>query len=1191
MKGFARFCHNNAERAEKEIMKNSEDRIAVRKYLLGNLRDEVRMRQIEEQTLLEDDFLEKLSIAEDELLDDYLDGTLTGDEQERFTEFFLNSPERKQKLRLLENLRRYAKKSHAPVVKKIAREKFRFYDWRGLFSSAALRFALVVLVLIGIGFGVWRVGFYQSDADRGLAQLRAAYRGKRPSESRTTANFDYAPLSETRGNAASADEKARSRAERLLLDATENSADSKARHALGLFYLTEKKFDAAFDEFNAALKLAPDDAKLYSDTGAAFLEKAGQTEREAQSGESLENLALALKSVNRALEIDDSLREAFFNRALILQKMRLTNQAREAWEKYLEKDSVSPWAEEARKNLERLKNQIAAAKDKSQILRDFLDCYRNKDDPRAWEIASQTKELITGAMVAPQLARKFLVADEQSRKDEAAEILSAFAYLGELEKHHANDDFFAEIAGYYSKTNQMQRQKLLRANAAMQEGYGRILNADWQSSLRTFQTARDIFFDAGDVWEAAVAEYQICYCLCQLKQIKESSERLRAVADWSEQRNYRWLQSLADGWSGNNYSLLGEHSKAIGYGQKSLETARAISDVHNAQKVFNQLAEQYRIIGDEPRALTNVYRGLNFSNLYFLSSRQKSRNLLVAAAGLYRFKFYDAAAVFAQEEVRVARDELADAWLSHTAHNQTALIYGADGKYAEAFREIEASFRFADSFSNEAMREKQNTKTRLTLAHLQRESKNCAEAIGNYDRVIGDYENTEFSINKYEARKGRLLCLTTLGDDAAVKEEMPEILKMFDENRQTIADEASRNTFFDNEQDVYDVAVGYSRNPLRDDAQAFYYAENSRARSLLGAIDNVPAQPLALAEIRSRMSADAQIVYYAVLPDKLLIWQISDHKFVTAEKTIDANELSDKIADYTKLLLDKNADKTAAKDLYQLLIEPLEATLEANKTLCIVADKSLFHVPFAALVSPATNKYLIEDYALVYAPSATVFVGETEIARKKADRRRETILSVGNPAFSPKDYPQLADLSDAAREAKEVAAFYDSPKIYLGSQAEKRQISGNLDEADVVHFAGHYVPNKNSPALSKLVLAAGDLTVEEVMRRKLPRTRLIILSACETGVEGFYRGEGMFGAARAFLAADVPLIVASQWAVDSASAAALMIKLHAYRKQEGMATINALRRAQVDMLTDDNPQFRQPYYWAGFLALGGYAEY
>ncbi len=96
--------------------------------------------------------------------------------------------------------------------------------------------------------------------------------------------------------------------------------------------------------------------------------------------------------------------------------MRLGNEARDAWQKYLEKDSASPWAEEGRRNLEILKQQNSVPKDKSQILQDFLDAYRGGDDTRAWEIASQTKEMITGVMIQPQLARKFLDAEEKKPK-------------------------------------------------------------------------------------------------------------------------------------------------------------------------------------------------------------------------------------------------------------------------------------------------------------------------------------------------------------------------------------------------------------------------------------------------------------------------------------------------------------------------------------------------------------------------------------------------------------------------------------------------------------------------------------------------------------------------------------------------------------------------------------------------------
>jgi CHAT domain-containing protein len=200
-------------------------------------------------------------------------------------------------------------------------------------------------------------------------------------------------------------------------------------------------------------------------------------------------------------------------------------------------------------------------------------------------------------------------------------------------------------------------------------------------------------------------------------------------------------------------------------------------------------------------------------------------------------------------------------------------------------------------------------------------------------------------------------------------------------------------------------------------------------------------------------------------------------------------------------------------------------------------------------------------------------------------------LSIGNPAFTRKEYPELADLPAAAQEAEAIAGLYDSAKIFVGEEAVKEQVIGNLNNADVVHFAGHYVPNSASPSLSKLLLAAGDLPVQEITQNNLPRVRLMILSACETGTEKFYNGEGMIGAARAFLAADVPLVVASQWSVESESTAELMIKFHRYRKTQNLTTIESLRRAQVDLLTDKNSPFHQPFYWAGFLPIGGYASY
>ena len=210
------------------------------------------------------------------------------------------------------------------------------------------------------------------------------------------------------------------------------------------------------------------------------------------------------------------------------------------------------------------------------------------------------------------------------------------------------------------------------------------------------------------------------------------------------------------------------------------------------------------------------------------------------------------------------------------------------------------------------------------------------------------------------------------------------------------------------------------------------------------------------------------------------------------------------------------------------------------------------------------------------------------------------MLSVGNPAFSQKDFADLPKLTSAEKEVKEICRFYRDPIQLIGREATKDKVKQDLPKADIVHFAGHYVVDEQMPLLSGFVLTENNfsqaqkdsvLANYEVIAEKLTKTKLIILSACRTGVEGVYNGEGMFGASRTFLATGVPLVVAANWSVDSDATAELMINFHRYRKVEKTSTVEALRKAQLDMLNIPNGKFHHPYFWAGFVTLGGYAEF
>jgi CHAT domain-containing protein len=256
----------------------------------------------------------------------------------------------------------------------------------------------------------------------------------------------------------------------------------------------------------------------------------------------------------------------------------------------------------------------------------------------------------------------------------------------------------------------------------------------------------------------------------------------------------------------------------------------------------------------------------------------------------------------------------------------------------------------------------------------------------------------------------------------------------------------------------------------------------------------------------------------------------------------------------------------------------------------IIPDKQLARVPFGAL--PLTDgRYAVNEFEMQFAPSASAFLAMTAKANA-APATDEKLLAVGDPPLDRTRYPSLGPLPGAEREIREASANYDAPVTVSANAISKGLVLEELGRADVFHFAGHYVYDGRSPSASGLLLGAGDdglLTNPEIAAHDLSRLRLVVLSACRTGSEQVLGGEGMLGAARTFLGAGIPLVVASQWEVDSTATAELMVRFHKFRKADGLSTTRALRRAQLSML--EHPRYRDPFYWAPFIAYGAYVDY
>jgi tetratricopeptide (TPR) repeat protein len=411
-----------------DSLKNEE---TIREYLLGRVSDETTLEGLEELLFTDEEFCSRVALAEDGIVNDYVLGYLDEADAASFRASLADNPERRFKLELTQALR---EKALARNVKAAEDAPTFFASLKVFFRQPKYAAAFAVLLVVALASAIY---LGRRGGPDELAELRTVYGQERPTETRIS-EFGYAPLAQLRGAPEPREKNRLRRIENSLIEATEKSPAAQTHHALGVFYLTQQKYPDAIREFESALKFAGGSAKIHNDLGAAYFELAKTAARDKK----LEGLARSLEEFTKATELDGDLLEALFNKSLALQELGLPRQARESWALYLQKDSSSPWADEARRNLTRIDNEQTGFKTDEQVLEDFLTAYRNQDDARAQRIHNETKGLLTGTAVPLQLSRRYLLARQRGDEAEARESIEALTYIGSFEQAQHSEFFF-----------------------------------------------------------------------------------------------------------------------------------------------------------------------------------------------------------------------------------------------------------------------------------------------------------------------------------------------------------------------------------------------------------------------------------------------------------------------------------------------------------------------------------------------------------------------------------------------------------------------------------------------------------------------------------------------------------------------------------------------------------------------------
>ncbi|CAN5694143.1 hypothetical protein BH20ACI4_BH20ACI4_25900 [soil metagenome] len=1185
-------------------MNKPDEQEKIRSYILGEIGDADRSA-IEERIMTDDDYFQKLTMVEEDLMQDYADENLAPADRANFEKCFLISAENRQKVKFARALRKHVNENKILAEPK---KKTTFFASLKAFFSTPVPATLGVLIILGFaGFFIWK-SFSGSTDSEVLIALNKAYKNDRPTEARIT-GFNYAPKIEgTRGNNKNEDLNlvfAKSRATEAVL----KNETAENLHELGRVYLAEKNFDEAIKQFEKAIKLNPDIAKLHNDLGVALMEKA-KTQEEGK----LETLAKANGQFTKAIELNKNLLDSYFNRALCLQLIPISQSAIQAWQEYLRLDSDSPWAKEARKYLQKLESQKSQNLSGEDLEKQFFQNFQQKADQQATQLISQTRELITEKYLPQRLAFSYLTTTGEKKNEK----LQALRYLAEIEKRQMNDSFASDLADYYADLSDEKIELLKKAQSAVKEGYKFCLEENFTQALNQFYIAKNYFLQAGNTIEAdTICEHFIAYCLYNTDKKNEALEIFGQVDKFCLKQQYKWLYVLnlywLTGWSYEN--ALNKSSTELKQTYKEgLKLSKEMNDSYLTQIFLRALASRSYFVRQRKETLSYLQELFEVSVQPQISIRQKFRNYTTSIEILEANNLQELSKPLLSETLALAEESKDLSFIVHSQIN-AGIIYAQSDERDNAGQWFDKAEKNAESIRDEA--EKKDLLARISLkrGHLERKFDNYAEAALLYENSIRILETMKTPVLLYEAQKSKLLVYQALGNDTEVENQIHPVLTLAEKYRSRILAEQERNSFFDNEQTIYDIATEHNFRAGRIE-QAYNYAEFSNSRSLLdwlkkGAnlssdegnlevLFNESEKPLEISEIRKKMPSDVQLLQYSVLEDKVFIWLVSKENLAVESSQISSEALKFKVEDFLTSVKDNDAAiQNKGRELYDLLITPILKHLDAKKAICLIPNKVLYQLPFSALVSP-NGSYFLSEFSMFYSPSANVFLVGTEIGNQKSGKADEVLLSVGNPKFDTREFKDLPDLTAAEDEARDIAQFYKSPnlKLLIGREADKKSFQNAYKNADIIHFAGHYVVDENSPLLSSLILArAGESREENVLSNseliggKLSQTKLVVLSACQTGVEGYFKGEGFVGLSRSFLSSGVPIVIASQWKVDSDAAAVLMKDFHRYRREEKLSSLEALRQAQLDMLNQNKGRFQSPYYWAAFALFGGYAKF
>lgn len=917
-----------------------------------------------------------------------------------------------------------------------------------------------------------------------------------------------------------------------------------------LWESTPSSLEKAQKDFERARAEGLATPSLEIDLAASYFELDGRAEHPNLQ----RTLNLLSEVLNKPNLSKDNQASALFNLAIAYETTQAWDLAVETWNKYLQVDSTSGWATEAR---QRRENAIAKASnvhrqsysDPGFFLQQKAQGTLRPEDPEQYQQKALSQWLPTA------------MADKNS------DAYHAIQGLAEVFAEH-QDFWWRELLKRTQQRDLGAVQEL--STAALNNEQGAL-----DEALTHSRAAIKSFKSSGNLPGELLARFQEVYALRSEMHADDCAARADPLIDQSAKARFLWL---------NGQSLL-ERAQCRNF-QAQLEK----SDADAAKSL--QVSKQFPVL---TMRVLGIIPGMKRQQKKYEESWMRAvEGLKVYWQGAYPAERLDQFyAVMLQDAEDSNYPFLAESLLQHNIDIRTAPRSEIPKNLLrEGLLHLElGNLLNARQAGDEAKQEMQTASTilhtvagsypdnyivtgRVKTAEAELQHQQAAQALRALNGMLAlvqRTQNKELALNYYRLLGGIHLKLGQLDEAGASFESA---IGIADAALEGLTNDADRESWRQATEESYRGAVRVMLAQKKD-REALERWEQYKGRI------SPHRLPASTAPVGSTISASMKSVQfpsspalrliYADFADGVQIWSVKNgtiqSNWVKIAKSDLENELrvfAEQCATPDSSLID--VERQGLK-LFGLLLQPVAAELAESKTVIAELDQSAYNLSLESLKTPAGH-YFGEKYSVIYSPGLWT---EQLLRSPGAIGQAQSLFLL--------DATRSAYLPGMEVERAFIAKTFPRSRVVDAENANWENSRHDVAASQIFVFMGHGRRSSTGTDLElnpKESLGAADFTPD-----RFAHSEMVVLAACSSGRSG---KEGLLdnqNLVHSFLVAGVPRIVASHWDVDSGSTSQLMVSFYRH-----VLTDPTVAEAMLDARKDVLEKTPHPYYWAGFSVTG-----